>query len=141
MKKTADIMYKVARIIALVLIFLYAAIATVYLILMIAHIINEAEWERDLGNFVGLFLYSLFEIVVVIVTGIQFRRIAENPDDKTPHIVNIVFGVLGGNPFFIVGAILNIIMICQREDASEEKKEEVAAEPKEEKPAEEKEAE
>ena len=69
-------------------------------------------------------------------SSIQFKRIANDPMDKGPHIVNIVFGVLGCNPFFIVGAILSIILICQQED-----KEEVQAEPKEEKPAEEKEAE
>ena len=141
MKKTAETMYKVARILALVFIAVYAIVATVYLILMIAHIVNDAEWDKDLGNFVGYFLYSLFEIVVVIVTSIQFKRIANDPMDKAPHIVNIVFGVLGGNPFFIVGAILSIILICQQEDKEQENKEEVKAEPKEEKPAEEKEAE
>ena len=119
MKKTAETIYKVARIIALVLIAVYAILATVYLILMIAHIVNDAEWGKDLSNFVGHFLYSLFEIVVVIVTGIQFKRIANDPMDKAPHIVNIVFGVLGCNPFFVVGAILSIILICQQEEKEE----------------------
>ena len=137
MKKTAETMYKVARIIALVLIAVYAIVATVYLGLMIFDIVKGNEtWVNNLGKFVGYFLYSLFEIVVVIVTSIQFKRIANDPMDKGPHIVNIVFGVLGCNPFFIVGAILSIILICQQED-----KEEVQAEPKEEQPAEEKEAE
>ena len=52
-------------------------------------------------------------------------------------VSNIVFGVLGCNPFFVVGAILSIILICQQEE-----KEEVQAEPKqEEAPIEEKEGE
>lgn len=136
MKKTAETMYKVARIIAIVLIPVYAIVASVYLGIAIYDIINELEWAKDLGRSIGYFFYSIFEIVVLIVTSIQFKRMAEDPTDKAPHIVCIVFGALGGNPFFIVGAILSIILICQQENPEQveaEKKEEPQVEEKEEK--------
>ena len=136
MKKTAETMYKVARIIAIVLIPVYAIVASVYLGIAIYDIINELEWAKDLGRSIGYFFYSIFEIVVLIVTSIQFKHMAEDPTDKAPHIVCIVFGALGGNPFFIVGAILSIILICQQENPEQveaEKKEEPQVEEKEEK--------
>ena len=136
MKKTAETFYKVAKIIAIILIPVYAVVATVYLGVAIYDIVKELEWAHDLGKSIGYFFYSIFEIVVLIVTSIQFKRMAEDPTDKAPHIVYIVFGVLGGNPFFIVGAILSIILICQQENPEQveaEKKEEPAEEVKEEK--------
>ncbi len=136
MKKTADIMYKVARIIAIILVPLFLALAGIFLTIGIIEIVREGDPSHYINQFVSFLVLGILALVALIVTNIQFKRMAENPDDKVPHIVCIVFGVLGENPFFIVGAILNIIMICQREDEAkpaEEKKEEVEAKPEEEK--------
>ena len=138
MKKTAEIMYRVAKIIAIVLVPLYAVLAGIFLTIGIVHVTQEVQYASDFGNFAEFLILSILAIVALIVTAVQFKRMAEDPNDKVPHIVCIVMGVLGSNPFFIVGAILNIIMICQNEEPKEvegEKKEEEkpAEEPKEEK--------
>ena len=137
MKKTAEVMYRVAKIIAIIIIPVYAVIAGIYLTLGIVHLIQEDKAASgEIGQFVNFLILSILAIVALIVSLVEFKRMKDNPDDKFPHIVCIVMGVLGSNPFFIVGAILNIIMICQREDEAkpaEEKKEEVEAKPEEEK--------
>ena len=127
MKKTAEVFYKIARILAIVLVPILAVVAGIYLTLGIVHVIREMEYASDFSNFAKYLVWSILAIVALIVTSIQFKRMAEDPKDKAPHIVCIVFGVLSGNPCFIVGAILNIIMICQNEEPQQveaEKKEE-----------------
>ncbi len=134
MKKTAEVMYKVAKIIAIILVPLFLGLTALFLILGIVEGLKEGgDPSHYFNQFARFLVLGILALVTLIVTSVQFKRMESNPDDKTPHIVCIVFGVLGENPFFIVGAILNIIMICQREDAAskpaEEKKEEVEAQP------------
>ena len=136
MKKTAEVFYKIARILAIILVPLFFVLSAIWLTLGIIHVIREMDYAKDFTEFARFLIHCILALVALIVTNIQFKRIEEDPKDKGPHIVNIVMGVLGCNPCFIVGAILSIILICQQED-----KEEVQAEPKEEQPAEEKEAE
>ena len=76
MKKTAETMYKVARILALVFIAVYAIVATVYLILMIAHIVNDAEYERR--DFTVSFRpRAIEEITEVAITIPSFPKLNE----------------------------------------------------------------
>ena len=135
MKKASEVMYRIGRIVAIILIPVFAIVSGIYLTLGIIDIIREGEeWTHLIGESVRYGIHCILCVVALIIISIFYKKMAEDQKDKVPHIVLIVFGVIGSNPFLILGGIFGLVAIAQdgEEKPAEEPKEEVQAEEKKE---------
>lgn len=115
MKKAAKIMYQIGKWYQLALI-IFTALAAIGMI--VGAIISFVNGEILYG--VLLLIFSIVplavEIVVWIFVLIAIKKQKEDSKDKAPHIMCIVVGVLGENWFYVVGAILTLIMISKGQE-------------------------
>ena len=115
MKKAAKIMYQIGKWYQLALI-IFTALAAIGMI--VGAIISFVNGEILYG--VLLLIFSIVplavEIVVWIFVLIAIKKQKEDSKNKVPHIMCIVVGVLGENWFYVVGAILTLIMISKGQE-------------------------
>lgn len=117
MRKTANVMYTIAKWFNFGMAILYAALVGLFTTFCIIYTIRDGVLHVDtLSDAITCFLALIFVIVCFIVIGVAKKKQAENAEDRTPHVLCIVFGVLGSNPFYIVGAILNLILQGKKEE-------------------------
>lgn len=156
MKKAAHILYTIAKWWQLALVILAALYTVGGLIGAIIYFVN-GEVALGIGLLLSSILWLAWEIAAWIVVLIAIKKQKEDSKNKAPHIICIIVGVLAGNPCYIAGAILSLIMIGKgqevepiqsiskeqvkgavKKDKKEEKKEDVKDVESKEKPAEEK---
>lgn len=115
MKKAAKIMYQIGKWYQLALI-IFTALAAIGMI--VGAIISFVNEEILIG--VLLLIFSIVplavEIVVWIFVLIAIKKQKEDSKAKAPHIMCIIVGVLGENWFYVVGAILTLIMISKGQE-------------------------
>ena len=136
MRNTQNTLYKIGRIINWVLLGIYGLTFVINLIILIVDAVNDYYWIDNLSSMITMIFLAAFIIVLVILDG-KFgeEALKATPDNLTPIILLMVFGLLSGNVLFLVGGVFGIIGGSQEKNAQEQKgeKEEPKEEPKEEK--------
>ena len=136
MRNTQNTLYKIGRIINWVLLGIYGLTFVINLIILIVDAVNGYYWIDNLSTMITMIFLAAFIIVLVILDG-KFgeEALKATPDNLTPIILLMVFGLLSGNVLFLVGGVFGIIGGSQEKNAQEQKgeKEEPKEEPKEEK--------
>lgn len=115
MKKAARILYTIAKWWQLALVILAALYTLGGLIGAIICFVNS-----EVGLGISLLLTSIlwlaWEIAAWIVILNAIKKQKEDSKNKAPHIICIIVGVLAGNPCYIAGAILSLIMISKGQE-------------------------
>lgn len=136
MRNTQNTLYKIGRIINWVLLGIYGLTFVINLIILIVDAVNDYYWIDNLSTMITMIFLAAFIIVLVILDG-KFgeEALKATPDNLTPIILLMVFGLISGNELFLVGGVFGIIGGSQEKNAQEQKgeKEEPKEEPKEEK--------
>ena len=136
MRNTQNTLYKIGRIINWVLLGIYGLTFVINLIILIVDAVNDYYWIDNLSTMITMIFLAAFIIVLVILDG-KFgeEALKATPDNLTPIILLMVFGLLSGNVLFLVGGVFGIIGGSQEKNAQEQKgeKEEPKEKPKEEK--------
>ena len=132
MRNTQNTLYKIGRIINWVLLGIYGLTFVINLIILIVDAVNDYYWIDNLSSMITMIFLAAFIIVLVILDG-KFgeEALKATPDNLTPIILLMVFGLLSGNVLFLVGGVFGIIGGSQAKNAQEQKGEK--EEPKEEK--------
>lgn len=128
MKNTSNTMFKIGKIINIILIPLCALLVILGLILAIMGFLAAVVAERDggvdpgdaaslAGSGLFLIFYFLFllvfSIVSLIVCGKKHTEIENGSNEIAPRVFLIVFGALGDNIFYILAGIFSLIARSQ----------------------------
>ena len=100
MKKDSNILYRISEILSIVLAVVYVIVAVVTIIVAVGSDAAAAG--------IGAGIFWIFVAVCALINYILCSKARKAPN-KTLHIVNIVFGVLGEVWLNVVAAILGLI--------------------------------
>lgn len=147
MKNTSNIMFKIGKIINIILIPLYAIgilVGLVYAVIGIVGIVaSEASDSYSyssgsgvaeggamlagigIGLAIGLSVLLIFEIISLVVCSKKHKEIEAGNNETAPRIFLIVFGVLGENVFYILAGIFSLVARAQEGNAAPAAKETV----------------
>lgn len=105
METASRVMYSIANIFTWILA-LAAAALIVFCSLSMAHVIqlNDASLF-DVGHLV----YYIVVLIVALITIALVRTAKAKNTSKGWDILFIVLGVIGGNPFYILGGIFGVV--------------------------------
>ena len=124
MKNAAQIMYKIGRIINIVLIPLSALILVIGIILFaITNKLNSTSEElatiatATSSIFWGIFLL-ITSILSIIICPKKQQEIENGSNEITPRVFLIVFGAISDNIFYILSGIFSLVARSQEANSS-----------------------
>lgn len=118
MKKAAHILYTIAKWWQLALVILAALYTVGGVIGAIISFVN-GEVATGIALLITSVVWLAWEVAAWIVILNAIKRQREDSKSKAPHIICIVVGAVAGNPCYIAGAILSLIMISKGQDVEE----------------------
>ncbi len=120
MRKTQATLYKIGKIINLVLLGLYALSFLIALIVLIVRAVGGYDVISEISTMITMTIFAAFVIVLMILVGKFSEEALKAPVDAlAPTILLMVFGVLSGNLLFTVGGVFGIIGAAQENNAKE----------------------
>ena len=118
MKKAARILYTIAKWWQLALVIL-AALYTVGGVIGAIISFFDGEVGTGIALLVTSIVWLAWEVAAWIVILNAIKKQKEDSKSKAPHIICIVVGVVAGNPCYVAGAILSLIMISKGQDVEQ----------------------
>lgn len=121
MRNVQKTLYKIGRIINWVLLGIYGLTFLINLIILIVDAVGGYYWVDNLASMITMVFLAAFIIVLVILDG-RFgeEALTATPDNLTPIILLMVFGLISGNELFLVGGVFGIIGGSQEKNAKEQ---------------------
>ena len=105
MEKASRVMYSIANFFTWILVLLAIA-GIVFSSLALANVIQVEEGQNlGLGSLIG----CLFILIVALITIAMVRRAKAADSSKAWDVLFIIFGVFGGNIFYILGGIFGLV--------------------------------
>ena len=130
MKNASQIMYKIGKIINIILIPLSALLVIIGIVGVVLGAIGSAVAEEGAsaslaafaaasGAYIGLGIFLLvFSIVSLIVCSKKWANIEAGSDEVADRVFLIVFGVLSDNIFYILCGIFSLVARSQESNGS-----------------------
>ena len=118
MKKAARILYAIAKWWQLALVILAALYTIGGVIGAIISFVN-GEVATGIALLITSVVWLAWEVAAWIVILNAIKKQKEDSKSKAPHIICIVVGVVAGNPCYVAGAILSLIMISKGQDVEQ----------------------
>ena len=106
MEKAAKIMYRIAKVFAIVGICVGATLALIGMFITIFSVGNNMAAGLMLLMFGSYYLITHM-VSLIVCSRAVFEIECENKEIKYP-ITNIVLGAISSNPFYIVGGVFNL---------------------------------
>ena len=105
MEKASRVMYSIANFFTWIIVLLAIA-GIVFSSLALAHVIQLEEGQNlGLGSLIG----CIFILIVALITIAMVRRAKAADSSKAWDVLFIIFGVFGGNIFYILGGIFGLV--------------------------------
>ena len=105
MEKASRVMYSIANFFTWILVLLAIA-GIVFSSLALANVIKLEEGQNlGLGSLIG----CIFILIVALITIAMVRRAKAADSSKAWDVLFIIFGVFGGNIFYILGGIFGLV--------------------------------
>lgn len=118
MKKAAHILYTIAKWWQLALVILAALYTVGGVIGAIISFVN-GEVATGIALLITSVVWLAWEVAAWIVILNAIKKQKEDSKSKAPHIICIIVGAVAGNPCYIAGAILSLIMISKGQDVEQ----------------------
>ena len=106
MEKASKIMYTIANIFTWI-VAIIAILGIVLTSLAIANVLPPEAHPENLG--VGYLVFLIIVLIVALVTIALVRKAKSDNSSKGWDVLFIVLGVLGTNPFYILGGIFGLV--------------------------------
>ena len=105
MEKASRVMYSIANFFTWIIVLLAIA-GIVFSSLALANVIQLEEGQNlGLGSLIG----CIFILIVALITIAMVRRAKAADSSKAWDVLFIIFGVFGGNIFYILGGIFGLV--------------------------------
>ena len=120
MKNASQIMYKIGKIINIVVIVIFAILIVVNIVTLGAAAAVDGDVEAKavaigaaVGGMVTSIIFLALAIVALVVANKAINAIGDGQENRKPHIICIVMGAISENPFYILGGIFGLIAESQ----------------------------
>ena len=114
MENAAKLMYRIARIFALVLLAIAVALVAMNIILLVVHVLKADGVSSYISGIVGNTVWAFILVALIYITTKGIVDLQLKTNDMTPHIIMIVIGLFSGDIFYLLGGIFALVAIEQR---------------------------
>lgn len=121
MKNASETMYRIGRIFNFILLGIYAILIVVNLVSMIVGLTDSnrsAQVSSAVSGLITNIILIALTVVLLFLAKKAMTDIEADGTNQTPHILMIVFGVLTGDVFYLLGGIFGLVAISQANNSN-----------------------
>ena len=112
MKKSAQTMFLIGKIINIIEVVLLAILAAILAFILAGQIVHGTGAVFGIACLIAIFFIALFvciPVIFLLVCSKQNKKIVEGNNETKPRVIILVLGILTDNLFYILAGIFGLV--------------------------------